>query len=124
MRQIVASMEPGKSLQSNPRRIEVTETNMNRRDGLILTGAITACLGLGILTGRFYPHWKSGLPSNLPQAIVLNADPTCNPLGATCVAGNEAFTIALELAHLTKPLIFFPFESISLEPKPRRSRRS
>jgi hypothetical protein len=81
---------------------------MNRRDGLIWTGAITACLGLGILAGLFFPHWKSGLPTHPPQAIVLQADPLCNPLGATCVAGNEAFTIALELADLTKPLTFFP----------------
>jgi hypothetical protein len=81
---------------------------MNRRDGLILTGAITACLGLGILAGRFFPHWKSGLPAHPPQAIVLKANPLCNPMGATCVAGSEAFTIALELADLTKPLTFFP----------------
>ncbi len=81
---------------------------MKRRDGLILTGAITACLALGILAGLFFPHWKSGLPTHLAQAIILQADPLCNPLGATCVAGNEDFTIALELADLTKPLTFFP----------------
>lgn len=81
---------------------------MNRRDGLILIGAITACLALGILAGLFFPHWKSGRSSNPAQVIVLKADPLCNPVGATCLAGNEAFNIALELADPTKPLTFFP----------------
>lgn len=80
---------------------------MNRRNGLILAGIMIGFLALGILAGRFYPHWRNGLPHPSARAIILTADPACNPTGQACTTSDAALAITLELADRIKPLTPF-----------------
>ena len=81
---------------------------MSQREGLILIGIVIGCFLLGILASVLYPYLKKGLQTIPAQAITLNADPTCNPVGAACVASDATMTITLELADRLQPLTLFP----------------
>lgn len=83
---------------------------MTKRNWLILAGTVSALVLLGILSSIFYPRlnaWLQGTPS---QAISLNADPTCNPVGRFCTVSNEALSISLSLGESIRPLSAFPIQ--------------
>ncbi len=83
---------------------------MTRRDFLVLSGAVTVLFLLGILGSKYYPnlnHWLSHTPAH---TVVLNADPSCNPVGRLCTAGDVALTVTLGLGDGVKPLTAFPVE--------------
>lgn len=72
---------------------------------------ITAMAGfflLGRLVSMLYPHLKQELQPTLTHAIVLNADPACNPAGKTCMAKDAALTLTLRLGDRIQPLTAFP----------------
>lgn len=80
---------------------------MSRRDGLVLAGIVSGCLLLGILASLFYPYLQKWLQPTPARALVLQADPACNPVGKACVASDATFTITLELADRPRPLTPF-----------------
>ncbi len=85
-------------------------TKMTRRDGLMLITAMAGFFLLGRLVSVLYPHLKQELQPILAHAIVLNADPTCNPAGKTCMAKDAALTLTLRLGDPTQPLTAFPVQ--------------
>lgn len=83
---------------------------MAKRDLLVLGGAVMALFLLGILGSRHYPRWNDGLRRNPVHAVVLNADPACNPVGGHCPVGDAALTVTLELGDRIQPLTAFPVQ--------------
>jgi hypothetical protein len=84
------------------------EQKMTRRDLLVLSGAVTALLLLGILGGVYYPRLSQWLPHNSAQAIVLPADRACHPVGKACTVSDAALTLTLRLGDSIQPLKAFP----------------
>ncbi|MCB1919046.1 MAG: hypothetical protein KDJ28_03565 [Candidatus Competibacteraceae bacterium] len=110
MRQIAASTELGKPLQFKLAISEAIIMKMTRRDGLVMVGTMTGFFLLGSLASLLYPRLKQELQPAPTHAIVLNADPACNPVGKTCLAQDAALTVTLGLGDRIQPLTAFPVQ--------------
>ncbi len=89
---------------------EAMEQNMTRRDCPVLSGAIAALFLLGILGSMYYPRLNHWFQHNPPQAIILNADRACNPVGKLCTVSDAGLTITLRLGDSIQPLTAFPVQ--------------
>ena len=65
---------------------------------------------LGSLASLLYPRLKQELQPVSTHAIVLNADPACNPVGKACLAKDAALTVTLGLGDRIQPLTAFPVQ--------------
>lgn len=83
---------------------------MTRRDGLIVVGTMAGFFVLGSSVSLLYPGLKQELQPIPTHAIVLNADPACNPVGKTCLAKDAALTLTLGLGGRIQPLTAFPVQ--------------
>ncbi len=83
---------------------------MTRRYFLALSGAIAVFVLLGILGSKYYPKLNEWLRHAPTRAIVLNADPACNPVGVLCTASGGALTAAIGLGDSVQPLVAFPVQ--------------
>ncbi|MCP5159328.1 MAG: hypothetical protein H6974_07840 [Gammaproteobacteria bacterium] len=72
-----------------------------------MIGTIAGFFLLGSSVSLLYPRLKQELQSPA-HAAVLNADPACNPMGATCMAKDAALTLTLGLGDRIQPLTAFP----------------
>ena len=81
---------------------------MTRRDGLISIGTIAGFFLLGSSVSLLYPRLRQELQPTPTHAIVLNTDPTCNPVGTTCIAKGATLTLTLGLGDPIQPLAAFP----------------
>lgn len=75
----------------------------------IVPGIIAGLSALGIAVGGFYRAIDSW-PRPSAHAIILSADPACNPLGRACTARDATMVVALELPDAVKPLSPFPVQ--------------
>lgn len=78
------------------------EQNITAKDLLILSAIILVLLLLWVL-GR---NWLQA--DSASQAVVLTADPQCNPVNKSCAVSDSALTIALTLGERVQPLTPFP----------------
>jgi Cu(I)/Ag(I) efflux system membrane protein CusA/SilA len=88
--------------------VMVPEQKATRRALLVLSGALTALLLLGILGSVYYPRLSQWLSRNSAQAIVLHADRACHPVGKACTVSDATLTITLRLGDSLQPLKAFP----------------
>jgi hypothetical protein len=82
---------------------------MNMRNWLIWIGIFVGLSALGTSVGLLYPTVLGSFRAP-PSAIILSADPACNPLGRSCAARDATMVVSLALPDAIKPLSPFPVQ--------------
>lgn len=91
---------------------ETTQT-IAKKDSIIVAGILAILFFLGLISSVYYPRLNDWFENRSGQAILLNADPACNPSDQPCTIGDTALTVTLNLAEQISPLKAFPV-SVSL----------
>ncbi len=85
-----------------------TERKITKNDLMLLIGTLIALFIMGMISNMYYPRLSRWLQHRPDQAVVLNADPTCNPTDRACTVGDAAMTITLKLGDRIQSLTAFP----------------